>query len=135
VTWTSGYSGAFTLGPWVDITWRSGRWTVEGSLTLPLGGWVTRSPYALNDDEFILANKTHNPFVVFGAYFADGHGVWIGNYQAARARVGGSYALNDTVSLVAAGRFEVLHDPNPLPVVQTAYALDLGVRIAFGGAR
>lgn len=132
VTWTTGYSGAFTLGPWLDARWRpTPKWSVEGTITAPLAGWVARSPYALNDDEYIAANQTHNPLVAFGAYFADGRPKWIGNYQALRTRIGASYALSDKVGLVFAWRFEVLHDPNPLPVTAYGHAADLGVRVRF----
>ena len=132
VTYTSAYSGAFTLGPWVDARWRpTERWTFEGSLTLPLFGWLARSPYALNDDEFIKANQTHNALVVFGAYFADGGPTWVGEDQAVRARAGTAFALKGRTSLIAAYRFEVIHFSNPLPALAYGNALDLGVRVSL----
>jgi len=132
VTWTTGYSGAFTLGPWLDLRWDPHpRWTIEASLTAPLAGWVARSPYALNDDEYILANQSHNPLVAFGAYFADGHPKWIGSYQALRTRVGAAYAFDDRLSLAFAWRFEVLHDPSPAPVTAYAHFADVGLRVRF----
>jgi hypothetical protein len=132
VTYTTGYSGAFTLGPWVDGHWRAAdRWTLEGSLTLPLFGWLARSPYALNDDEYILANQTHNPLVAFGAYFADGGLTWVGEHQAVRTRAAAVFELKGRTSLVAAWRFEVLHFTEPLPALAYGNALDLGVRVAL----
>jgi hypothetical protein len=132
VTWTTGYSGAFTLGPWLDVRWAPHpRWTIEASLTAPLAGWVARSPYALNDDEYIAANQSHNPIVAFGAYFADGHAAWIGTYQAVRTRMGAAYAFHDRLSITLAWRFEVLHDPSPLPVTAYAHFADVGIRARF----
>lgn len=132
VTYTTGYSGTFTLGPWIDARWRPAeRWTLEGSLTLPLVGWLARSPYALNDDEYIKANRTHNPLVAFGAYFADGGPTWVGEDQAVRARAGAAFALAGRTSLLAAYRFEMLHFSDPLPAVAYGNALDLGVRVSL----
>ena len=132
VTYTTGYSGTFTLGPWADGRWRpADRWTLEGSITLPLFGWLARSPYALNDDEYIRANQTHNALVAFGAYFANGGLTWVGDHQAVRTRAGAAFALAGRTSLVAAYRFEVLHFTEPLPALAYGHALDLGVRVAL----
>jgi hypothetical protein len=132
LTSTSAYSGTFTLGPWLDAHWKPvKRWTLEGSVTVPLFGWLTRSPYALNDDEFMKANKTHNPIVTIGAYIADGGPTWVGEDQAVRACAGAVYALKGRTSLLAAYRFEMLHFSDPLPATVYGNALDLGVRVSL----
>lgn len=132
VTWTTGYSGAFTLGPWLDLRWRPvARWSLQGSVTAPLAGWVARSPYALNDDEYMLANRTHDPFVTFGALVADGRPKWFGSYPAVRLQVGAAYAVTPVTALVAGYRFDVFHDPAPRPVTAVGHVLDLGVRVTF----
>lgn len=132
VTWTTGYSGAFLLGPWLDARWRPRqRWTLEAGATAPLLGWMARSPYALNDDEYIRANRTHSPFVAFGALMADGRPSWLAGHQALRARAAAAYALTDVTGLLMGYRLEVWHDADPLPVLAVGHALDLGLRVSW----
>ncbi|MBA2322008.1 MAG: hypothetical protein H0V89_12735 [Deltaproteobacteria bacterium] len=132
VTWTTGYCGAFLLGPWVDARWRPhDRWTLEGGATAAAFGWVARSPYALNDDEYIRANQTHNPVGAFGAYFADGRVVSVADHQAVRTRVAAVFELTETTGLLFAWRAEVWHDRYPLPVLAVGHALDLGTRVSW----
>ncbi len=68
-----GYLASFNLGAWIQSAWTfDTRHHVAGRLMIPLLSWMCRSPYLVNDDEYIENTASHNGVKTFFAYVGDG---------------------------------------------------------------
>lgn len=82
-------------------------------LQLPLVGGLARSPYLVNDDEFIENTYSHSGFETFMSFMGDGHLVTWNSLQTFDLDIRYTYALNQKWNLGAAYLFEFIHSNQP----------------------
>lgn len=127
------YLGAFTLDGRAEAEWRRGqRHRVRIEASVPLAGWVTRSPYALQDDASIRDNGDHRPARTFFRYVGAGEAQTWNRLRA--IRFGATYVVRPrgTWGASVGVNVRVLANTIPRSLVMTEYGLLLGVGRAFG---
>jgi hypothetical protein len=113
-----GYFASFSLGGWAAYEYTiNEKHTVGTRLLLPLVSLVARSPYLVNDDEFIINTYSHNGVKTFFAYLADGKVQTLNKVQQLEVILNYDYKLNDHWSLGAAYAFRFIHATEPLNLV------------------
>lgn len=113
-----GYFASFSLGGWASYSYRiNDKHTVGARMLLPLVSLVARSPYLVNDDEFIINTYSHSGLKTFFAYVGDGSVQTLNKVQQAELSVNYQYELNDRWSLGTAYGFRFLHSAEPLSLV------------------
>ena len=71
---TFGYFSSIDLGAWYKrILVSSEKHVLSAGIELALVSWQARSPYLVNDDEYIENTFSHNGFTTFFAYLGDGN--------------------------------------------------------------
>lgn len=70
------------------------RFKVEAGIQFPLLLWVARSPYVLNDDDFIEQQSSHNALRTLAATFADGNLASPWQYSQIRLEASGTWQLS-----------------------------------------
>jgi len=115
---TFGYFAHFSLAPMVlwksQLTDRKG---IYASAWLPLINWVSRSAYAIQDDEYMQQNDDHNGLKTFFRYVGDGNLHLINRYQQFNLNLGYTYSLPSHWSFGAEYRFEFLRDTKPKTII------------------
>jgi hypothetical protein len=110
-----GYFASFSLGGWANYSYRiNDKHTVGAKVLLPLVSLVARSPYLVNDDEFIINTYSHNGVKTFFAYMGDGKVQTLNKVQQVELNLNYQYKLNDRWSLGAAYAFRFIHSADPL---------------------
>lgn len=129
---TFGYFAHFSLAPVVQ--WRyqlSDRHDVHAIAWLPILSWVSRSPYAVHDDEYMQNNADHNGFKTFFRYVGDGNIHLLNRYQQFNLNLGYSYALSKNWDLGAEYRFEFFRDSKPKTVISYQNFINLQASFIF----
>lgn len=127
---TFGYFAHFSLAP--AILWKkqlNDRNGVYASACLPLITWVTRSAYAIQDDEYMQQNDDHNGLKTFFRYLGDGNLNLINRYQQLNVNAGYAYAAGSHWTIGGEYRFEFLHDSKPKSL--TSYQHFINVKAAY----
>ncbi len=109
-----GYFAAFSANFWTQWTYQKGPHQLGSQWRLPLAAWIARSPYLLNDDEFIENVSVHNPVKIFAAYVADGLPVVWKGYHNLEASLTYQFRLNRHLRVGLEYRFEYLRRHEPL---------------------
>jgi len=110
-----GYYASFGVGAWFKRQMYLGpkhrlTWQVE----LPLVSWVSRSPYLVNDDEFIENIYSHNGFKTFFAYLADGRLTSVHELQRLNAAIAYNYILSPRFDIGATWTLRYMHYSEPV---------------------
>lgn len=126
---TFGYLGQFSLSPMVRKQFIEGKHEVLVDAFIPILSWVSRSPYALNDDEFIKNNADHNGFKTVFRYIGDGNIQTINRLQKLNLDADYSYRLSDKWQLGVVYRMEFLRSAKPKPLI--AVRNNFNVKISF----
>lgn len=127
-----GYYATFGIGVWYKKYFDLGdRHHLSAQVELPLVSWYARSPYLVNDDEFIENIYSHNGFKTFFAYLGDGELVTWNKLQTVNLGVDYQYELSDKWSIGASWKFAFIHasDPLPLTSVQNNFSVIIGLRL------
>lgn len=78
-----GYYSSFSIGGFIyyhqSITPVS---SISANIKIPIVSWLSRSPYLVNDDQFIENISSHSGFKTFMAYLGDGHLTSLNKIQA-----------------------------------------------------
>ncbi len=115
---TFGYFAHFSLAP--AVQWKSqitDRKGIYATAWFPLLTWVTRSAYAIQDDEYMQQNYDHNGVKIFFRYLGDGNLHLINRYEQFNLNLGYTYSLPSHWSLGAEYRFEFLRDTKPKTII------------------
>lgn len=126
------YLGVLGLGPWLDL--RRGlaeRHGAELEAWAPLAAWIARNPYAGHSGQHIYNTRDNKPLLIIPRFLADGTPQTLNHYQSVHLRLGYTFALGETVALVARSRVDGLHLAVPHPLVEWQFGLDLGLRGRF----
>lgn len=127
-----GYYATIGLGVWYKRIFQlAERHSLSGQVEVPLLSWYARSPYLVNDDEFIENIYSHNGFTTFFAYLGDGSLVTWNKLQTVNLGVDYQYALSEKWTIGASWRFAFIHASEPLPLtsVQNNFSVILGLRL------
>lgn len=109
----------------------SERHSLSAQIEVPLVSWYARSPYLVNDDEFIENIFSHKGFTTFMNFLGDGEIVSWNKLQTVNTALEYQYALSDKWKIGAAWQFAFIHASEPLPLtsVQHQFALVIGMRL------
>lgn len=129
---TFGYFAHLSLAPVVKASYAiSGKHQLEVVAWLPLISWISRSPYAVNDDEYMQDNADHNGVKTFFRYLGDGNIHLINRYQQFNLNVGYSYLLSNRWLIGAEYRFEFMRDTKPLTMISYQHFINLKTSFQF----
>ena len=123
-----GYFTSAGVGLFVERDWilsEGGRFDLH--LTLPVASWVSRSPYLVNDDEFIDNIADHSELRSLVAFVADGRFRTFTAVQAATLSADYRYPLLSRVHVGLGLRLAGLRtdDPRPLRSLELAIPVSL----------
>lgn len=104
---------------------------VTTTLNIPLVSWFSRSPYLVNDDEFIENISSHSGFKTFLAFLEDGKPITLNKLQTLDLEIQYGYALNGRWELAAAYLFEFIHSNKPRNLNSYRHSFVLNVNLYF----
>ncbi|MBC8172851.1 MAG: hypothetical protein H7X71_03000 [Chitinophagales bacterium] len=91
-----GYFATFSLSGMAQVTYKINENSkIHAGVSVPLVSQVARSPYLINDDEFIQNNYSHNGVKTFFAYLADGNMETLNHFQKLTAEITYSTQLSE----------------------------------------
>lgn len=109
-----GYYSAIGLGGFISQTYNANKKNkITGQIALPLFNWVARSPYLVNDDEFIENISSRSGVKTFFAFIGDGNFATLNKSQILDFRLNYAYKLNDRWELGVDYLFEFIHSKEP----------------------
>ena len=127
-----GYYANIGLGVWYKHIFQlAERHRLTAQIELPLFSWYARSPYLINDDDFIENIYSHNGFTTFFAYLGDGQLVTWNKLQTVNTGLEYQYALSDKWTIGALWQFAFIHASEPLALtsVQNNLGVVVGLRL------
>lgn len=109
-----GYYAAFGLGVFGKTDYALNKKSkLSAVLKLPLVVWLARSPYLVNDDQFIENISSHSGFNSFMAFIQDGKLATWNRVQTFDVQLKYTYSLSSKWELGAAYLFEFIHSSRP----------------------
>lgn len=109
-----GYYAAFSLHVWYRTSFLFGeKHRLSGQIAIPLMTWLARSPYLVNDDEFIENTESHKGFATFFALLGDGKMVTWNRLQTVKLFVDYDFLLSEKWSIGARYKFDFIHSSRP----------------------
>jgi hypothetical protein len=127
-----GYFASIGLGAWARYEYNLNK---QNSLSLtaqlPLAALVARSPYLVNDDEFIENTSSHNGLKTFLAFLGDGEIQTLNRMQQMELHVTFTHAFNNKWKLGCWYELHVLHVREPLPLIQFRNVLNVTATLTF----
>jgi hypothetical protein len=127
-----GYFASFGFGVSGNIRYQvnNSNW-LEAELRLPVAAWISRSPYLVNDDEFIENTASHNSIKTFLAFIEDGNLAWWNRWQKAGFLVQYHHHFTSRISAGAGYRFSALHHAEPRNLLSFENYFTLNVNYNF----
>jgi hypothetical protein len=117
------FLGAGAFGSYTEpITEKS---MLVATLKLPLFVWLARSPYLVNDDEYINNASSHSGFKTFMAFFGDGKMATWNEIQTLELELKYEYDLNKRWGFGAAYLFGFIHVSQPRNFLSFRNSLNL----------
>ena len=101
------------------------------TLQLPIVAWLSRSPYLVNDDEFIENTTSHSGIKTFFSFIDDGEFATWNKLQTFDADLKYTYSLNGKWSIGAAYLFEFIHSSEPRNLLSYRQSLNLSTNFNF----
>jgi hypothetical protein len=127
-----GYYSAFGMNVFVRQNYKiNERSQVAGTLSLPLFAWLARSPYLVNDDEFIENIISHSNLKTLGAFIADGELVTWNSWQSIDFEGKYTYDLSGRWELGAAYLFKFIHASEPRNLISLQNTLVFSANFKF----
>lgn len=128
---TFGYTGIFSLNPTVQLNY--GLFKEDQLLfqvETPVIAWVARSPFAVNDDEFIQNQSLHKTFPTLTRLMADGEIQTFNQLKTIQAQVGYKKRISSRFSLqgLYQFRYQYLKKPRSSESVQNNFQLLLNYK-------
>lgn len=129
---TFGYFAHFSIAPIVNWQYQlADRHVFHASSWLPLVSWIARSPYAIQNEEYMINNQNHNGFKTFWNYLGDGNLHLINRYQQFNLNCDYQYSISGHWNIGAEYRFEFFHDSKPEPVISYQNFFNLKASFLF----
>lgn len=127
-----GYVSLTGMGVYAQQSYQaSERWLVHGQVQLPLLLWQARSPYLVNDDEFIENIASHSGFKSFMAFLADGHLTSLHEVQSVDLELSVFYLLTKKWQLGASYHLDLLRMAEPRPLLSVRNAVQVSAHFQF----
>ncbi len=104
---------------------------LSATLKLPLFAWLARSPYLVNDDEFIENISSHSGFKTFMAYLGDGQMATWNKMQTFDLELKYEYDLSERWEFGAAYLLEFIHMSQPRNLLSFHNSLNLSANFKF----
>jgi hypothetical protein len=101
------------------------------TLKLPFFAWLARSPYLVNDDEFIENISSHSGFKTFMAFLGDGQMATWNKVQTFDLELKYEYDLSERWGFNAAYLFEFIHISQPRNLLSFRNSLNLSAKFKF----
>ncbi len=101
------------------------------TLQLPLMVWLARSPYLVNDDEFIENTYSHSGFKTFMSFMGDGQLVTWNRLQTFDLDIKYTYTLNEKWNLGVAYLFEFIHSSQPRNLLSYRQSINFNANFRF----
>lgn len=101
------------------------------TLKLPLFVWLARSPYLVNDDEFIENISSHSGFKTFMAYLGDGQLATWNKVQTLDFELKYEYDQSERWGFGAAYLFEFIHMSQPRNLLSFRNSLNFSANYKF----
>lgn len=125
-----GYFAAFSLSPWWNVSRTVGKkGRLQAEISVPVVSWVARSPYLVNDDEFIENISAHRGIRIFTNLIADGELQFPDRLQKVTASLGYSHAWNNRWTTGLRYRCQFVRHTDPLTLL--SYQNDLRLEIGW----
>lgn len=100
-------------------------------LRLPLVSWMARSPYAINDDEFIENISSHRTLKTLGALWSDGELVSWNKLQYGDYRLNYFYSLSEKWKVEAGYGYSFIHSEEPRPLISRLHEFQIVGTLTF----
>ncbi|MCS4433415.1 hypothetical protein [Aquiflexum gelatinilyticum] len=127
-----GYFASFGLGGFGQFRYRLGeKSTLTAGLQLPVFSWVARSPYLVNDDEFIDNISSHSGLKTFLAFIGDGKFATWNRIQYFDFDLTYDLELNPRWTFGARYWFEFIHFSKPRPLTSFRNSLQFQATYSF----
>jgi hypothetical protein len=123
-----GYTTIASLSPTVAGKWNLGeKNSLQFSAKLPLLNWLARSPYAINDDDFIERQSSHRGLKTLLRLSADGHLASLGEVQAGSFSAKFQRKINEKWTASLGYDFALLRsqDPHPLTAIENGVVVGI----------
>lgn len=124
-----GYFAAFSVSPWLNVSLPAGNaGAVQAGLSVPLVSWIARSPYLVNDDEFIENISAHGGVAIFGNFIEDGSLQFPDKMQKVTAQLSFTRALGKKWTAGVRYRCQFIRQTDPLTLLsyQNDFRLEIG---------
>jgi len=127
-----GYFASFGLGGFGTYERQiSVKSKLEATLKLPLVAWLARSPYLVNDDEFIENISSHSGFKTFVAFLGDGQMTFWNKVQTLDFELKYKYSVGERWEFRAACLSEFIHMSQPGNLLSLQNSLNLSATFKF----
>lgn len=127
-----GYYSAIGLGGFMSHTYNiNEKNKITGQIALPIFSWLARSPYLVNDDEFIENISSHSGTKTFFAFIGDGNFATLNKLQTLDFRLNYTYKLNDRWEFGCDYLFEFIHSKEPRNLLSYRNSIFLNTTFKF----
>lgn len=127
-----GYYSTFGMGGFISKDYQineKGRFYAR--FALPLLNWLSRSPYLVNDDEFIENISSHSGAKTFFAFIGDGKLTTLNKLQTFDLEAKYIYQLNNKWEIGAGYLFEFIHSKEPRSLLSFQNSLFVSTNFKF----
>lgn len=127
-----GYYSSLGLGGFILKEYSlSEKSSISGRFALPLFNWLSRSPYLVNDDEFIENISSHSTLKSFFAFIGDGEFATLNKLQTFNLEAKYTYQLNRRWDIGLGYFFEFIHVKNPRTLLSYRNSLIASTNFRF----
>lgn len=128
-----GYFASFSVGPLVGLSLPvGGKGSLDFSAQAPLLAWVARSPYLVNDDEFIENTRVHNSFGTLANFIGDGSVQFPNKLQQLTFSVRYQYAVGKQWDIGFAYRLQFIRHTEPLTLLSYQHQFCIQISRRWG---
>ncbi len=127
-----GYYSRFGLSAWYRQSYRlTGNQSFAARVELPVVSWVARSPYLVNDDEFIENIQSHNGVKTFASFIGDGSLQSWGKLQQLLFDLDYLYTINSKWEAGVRYRYLVTHSVVPRNLISLQHSLNVLIKLSI----
>lgn len=127
-----GYFYTNNLNIWLQKSYvLNDRNKLSGRVELPVLSWLARSPYLVNDDEFIENVSSHKRPIVVMEFIKDGKLATLNKYQRLNFLAEYHYEVSRSFNIGASYRFQFIHHNEPRTLLSYQNNLNLTTTLKF----
>lgn len=127
-----GYHSTIGLGAFLNYNYKiNDRHQIGSYVNLPIMYWFSRSPYLVNDDEFIENTYSHNGFKTFFSFIGDGKFVSLNRIQSLDWDIHYTYKISKRFDIGCSYLFEFIHASRDRELYSYRHSLFLNTSVKF----